>query len=231
MSRCVEIRRARPLLGTLVEIQARAPNESLARQAIERAFGAVLCVHVLMSFHEKNSDVSRLNREAAKRSVRIHHWTARVLRAAQRFAAESEGAFDITVADALRRARLLPDVGTRRCKGTWRDIEITRDHRVRFTKPLIIDLGGIAKGFAVDRAIDGLRKSGAVSGIVNAGGDLRVFGKSAEIVRYETQTIRRVWEARSRCAIAPWPRRHFISPRRSLTVESVPRFVVGSARR
>jgi thiamine biosynthesis lipoprotein len=183
MSPCVEARRARPLLGTFVEIQARAPNEQILRQAIERAFGAVVRVHVLMSFHEQNSDVSRLNRDAARRAVRVHHWTARVLRAAQRFARESQGAFDVTVAASLRRARLLPDFGMRRCEGRWSDIEITRDHHVRFARPLIIDFGGIAKGFAVDRAIDALRKAGAVSGIVNAGGDLRVFGDTAEMVR------------------------------------------------
>lgn len=183
MSRCVEVRRARPLLGTFVEICARAPNESLARAAIERAFGAVVCVHVLMSFHEPASDVSRLNREAARRSVKVHHWSARVLRVAQRFARASDGAFDITVADELRRARLLPDEGMRACSGTWRDIVITRDNHVRFQRPLVIDLGGIAKGFAVDRAIDALRAAGAISGIVNAGGDLRVFGERPELVQ------------------------------------------------
>jgi FAD:protein FMN transferase len=47
---------------------------------------------------------------------------------------------------------------------------------VRFRRPAAIDLGGIAKGFAVDRAVDAMRCEGAASGVVNAGGDLRVFG-------------------------------------------------------
>ena len=179
---CVKQRRARPLLGTFVDIEAQAPGEPTARRAVERAFDAIVRVQRLMSFHELTSDVSRINRDAGRHPVRIQPWTARVLRAAQTLAQESGGVFDVTVAASLRRGGFLPQSGPRRCRGTWRDIEITRDNRVRFVKPLLIDLGGIAKGFAVDRAIEAMQRSGAFSGFVNAGGDLRVFGDREELV-------------------------------------------------
>lgn len=172
-----EVRRARPLLGTFVEITARAGgDEAKLHGAIDKAFAAISTVHRLMSFHDPASDISRLNAEAAHKPVRVHRWTHRVLRLARNFSQESDGAFDITVASLLRAWRFLPRTGTRPCRGDWRDIILERDGKVRFRRPLLVDLGGIAKGFAVDRATAVLIAAGVRGGIVNAGGDLRVFG-------------------------------------------------------
>lgn len=167
ISPCIETRRARPLLGTFVEIAALAADETALRRAIEVAFIAVAEVQRLMNRHDPASEVSRLNRDAAVRRVAVHRWTRTVLRAAQEFAEESGGAFDITVGS----------------DGNWRDVVIEKDGGVRFRRHVTIDLGGIAKGFAVDRAVDALEKAGAVAGIVNAGGDLRVFGNDSQAVR------------------------------------------------
>ena len=95
-SHCVELRRARPFLGTIVDIQARAPNDFTVMRGIEDAFDAVARVHRLMSFHDPESDVSRLNRDAHRQSVTVDKWTWDVLRAAQKFSDESNGAFDVT---------------------------------------------------------------------------------------------------------------------------------------
>jgi|KBSMisStaDraftv2_1062788.scaffolds.fasta_scaffold47642_1 thiamine biosynthesis lipoprotein len=167
MSPCVETRRARPLLGTFVEIAARASDEAVLQRAVAVGFIAVAQVHGLMNRHDPLSEVSRLNREAARRKVRVHRWTQRVLRAAQLFAQDSEGAFDITLG----------------AEASWRDIELDTQGCVRFHRPLTIDLGGIAKGFAVDRAVETMKKAGALAGIVNAGGDLRTFGDEAQAIQ------------------------------------------------
>lgn len=167
MSRCVEARRARPLLGTLVEIAGRGPNEQRLQRAISGAFAAVARVHRLMSRHDQASDLSRINREAAERPVRVHRWTRQVLWAARRFGAESGGAFDIAFAG----------------DGDWRDLLITSAGDVRCRKQVRLDLGGIAKGFAVDRAVAVLQRAGVRSGMVNAGGDLRAFGDEPQLVR------------------------------------------------
>ena len=181
------MRRARPLLGTIVDIQARAPNDFTVMRAIEDAFDAIERVHRLMSFHDPASDVSRMNREAHQHAIKVDDWTWRVLQAAHKFADESNGAFDITVGRLLAEWNLLPRLnaghpeprmlsgrGTSRitkraitCEvprsarddsTSWRDIILEKDRSVRFRRPLTIDLGGIAKGFAVDCAIDALKK-------------------------------------------------------------------------
>jgi len=158
------LRRARPLLGTFVEIQASGlPAARLAR-AVEKAFAAVARVQALMSFHAPASDLSRLNRLAARRAVRVDAATWTVLRHAVALARASEGRFDPSA-----RLGIISHAN-------WRAIRLLPDRRVRFLAPLTLDLGGIAKGYAVDRAVAALHRAGVSRGLVNAGGDLRVFG-------------------------------------------------------
>jgi len=174
----MELRRARPLLGTLVEIVAGGLPEPQLTEAISGGFSEVARVHRLMSAHDRQSDIGRLNRLAHRTAVRVHPWTWHVLQFAQTMAGETGGIFDVSVGGDLVRMGYLP----RPCRvpadlrSTWRDIELLPGHLVRFERPLNVDLGGIAKGFAVDQAIVALRAAGIRSGLVNAGGDLRVFG-------------------------------------------------------
>jgi len=176
------IRRAQPLLGTFVEITAAGAARSDVEKAMESAFAAITQVHRLMSFHDPDSDASRLNRDASARAVRVHPWTFHVLKAAAELHCRSTGVFDISVAPVLQKMGLLPRLGDD-LSSTWmgtpkaEDIELLPGHRIQFLHPGVrIDLGGIAKGFAVDRAIDVLQGQGISSGMVNAGGDLAAFG-------------------------------------------------------
>ena len=181
----LELRRARPLLGTLVEIAARGSERERLARAIDAAFTSVSQVHRLMSFHARDSDVSRLNRQAWRTALRVHPWTYAVLEEAQRVAQASDGLFDVSVARVLVARRLLPaprGVRVPDRRACYRDIRLLPGFRVRFDRPLLIDLGGIAKGFAVDRAVQGLRSAGVESALVNAGGDLRCFGAVAQRV-------------------------------------------------
>ena len=181
--RQIEIRRCRPLVGTFVEVAACGTTTGSLERGINAAFAAVEKVHRLMSFHDPRSDVSRMNRDAFPKSVIVHPWTWRVLHTAQQFSRESNGAFDITIARLLARQGYLPRRQYQPDNtATWRDIFLRKNCRVFFRRQLLIDLGGIAKGFAVDRAIAALKASGVTAGIVNAGGDLRVFGPVSRIV-------------------------------------------------
>jgi thiamine biosynthesis lipoprotein len=185
MPDALELRRARPLLGTLVEISARASERQQLARAIEAAFATVAQVHRLMSFHARDSDVSRLNRRAWRIALRVHPWTYAVLQEAQRVARASGGLFDVSVARILVARRLLPAPRGARVpdrRACCRDIRLLPGFRVRFDRPLLLDLGGIAKGFAVDRAVQRLRSAGVESALVNAGGDLRCFGPAAQRV-------------------------------------------------
>jgi len=180
----VFLRRARPLLGTFVEIRLAAPDMAIAERSLRAGFAAVARVQQLMSYHDAGSDVSRLNRHAARRPVAVHPWTAAVLRRAVRLHRDSGGLFDLTVASTLARGGWLPENHPTRVHpdATAADIAFLPGPRVRFRRPLRIDLGGIAKGYAVDRAVSALRRAGALSGTVNAGGDLRAFGPTTEPV-------------------------------------------------
>ena len=181
------IERAKPLLGTYVRLRVQGLASERAQEAMDKAFGEIGRIHTLMSFHEPDSDVSRLNREAHRGTVRVDTLTAEVLTQALRLSDESEGVFDITVAPQLVSAGLLPrpSAPAPDPNASWRDIALLPDTCVRFRRPLWIDLGGIAKGFAVDRAVEVLLSFGAKQVCVNAGGDLRVAGPGGEAVKLQ----------------------------------------------
>ena len=181
------VRRARPLLGTFVEIEVAGAARSEMDAAIDAAFEAVTNVHRLMSFHEPDSDVSRLNRETGVRPIEVHAWTFQVLEAAVELHRRSNGIFDIAVAPALQAMGLLPplndDTPIDPCARSFDAIELLEGKTVRFRDGAArIDLGGIAKGFAVDRALQALRGFGVTGGLVNAGGDLAAFGPAPQTV-------------------------------------------------
>jgi len=179
----IEIRRCRPLLGTFVEIAISGTNAASLERGINAAFAAIEKVHRLMSFHDPDSDVSRMNRDAFPESVIVHPWTWKVLETAQQFAQETNGVFDIAIARLLASRGYLPKPEYRPDNAaTWRDIFLRKNCRVFFRRQLVVDLGGIAKGFAVDRAVAALKASGVKAGIVNAGGDLRVFGPISQLI-------------------------------------------------
>lgn len=160
------IRRARPLLGTFVEITALGRDAARLERAVSCAFFAIERLQARLNVHDPASEVSRLNRSAHRRSVPVSGDTWRLLRAAKRLSLLSAGAFDVTAPHA-------------RGGGDFRDIALLPGRRVRFARRLRIDLGGIAKGYCVDRAVTALKRAGVRSGLVNAGGDLRAFGARA----------------------------------------------------
>ena len=182
-NRQIELRRCRPLLGTLVEVAASGTDAAGLERGINAAFAAIQKVHRLMSFHDPDSDVSRMNRDAFPKSVIVHPWTWKVLETAQQFARESNGVFDIAIARFLANWGYLPRRDYQSDNAaTWQDIFLRKKCRIFFRRQLTVDLGGIAKGFAVDRAVAALKATGIKAGIVNAGGDLRVFGAVSQVI-------------------------------------------------
>ncbi len=175
------MRRARPLLGTLVDIQATGAD---AVAAIEAAFFVVADIHRLMSFHEPESDVSRINRGGEAAVLSVSPQTHEVLDFARELSLLTEGAFDITVAKELVDAGFLPKPANASIvapNSSYRDLELLPSPKITLAKSVWIDLGGIAKGYAVDSAIATLRSYEVDSALVNAGGDLRFFGQAQPI--------------------------------------------------
>jgi thiamine biosynthesis lipoprotein len=153
-------------MGTSVVIEAQAASPERAQAGIECAFAAVAEVALHLHPQHPGSDLRRINGAALGRPVRIGNGTREVLRFAQALYARSAGIFDPCL--PLRPGRLA-------------DLEITAAAAICHA-PLALDCGGIAKGFAVDCAVAALQAAGCPAGVVNAGGDVRVFGTARETI-------------------------------------------------
>jgi FAD:protein FMN transferase len=170
-------------MGTFVAIDAEAQSEEIALAGIEAAYAAVAQVEKLMHPAREGSDLLAIRRAACGCPVAIHAWTREVLVLSQRLNRLSSGVFDPCVPESA---------------GRLADLEFSEPRVVIAHSPLRLDLGGIAKGFAVDRAIEALRGAGCTGGLVNAGGDLAVFGgrsrpvvieRSAAIVQLDNAAL------------------------------------------
>ncbi len=166
-------RRARPLLGTFVEIGLRAGNAAVFSEAFE----PIEQVQRLMSAHSPDSDLAEISRKAHLEWVTVDAATAQVVRLSLEWAEASAGAFDpvragVELVHVRRRPCFSDDLPDR--AATFRDLEID-GLQVRAVRPLALDLGGVAKGYAVDLAAETIMAHGG-SGVVNAGGDLRFIG-------------------------------------------------------
>jgi len=161
--RC-EIRRLRMAMGTWVAFEVSAASVLAGQEAIDAAFAAVRRVEELMHPERAGSDIAALNAAPPCTPVHVDADTCAVLSLAKHINTLTAGVFD-------------PCLATR--SGRLQDLEIGADGTVICHRPVALDLGGIAKGYAVDRAVATLLATGCSSGLVNAGGDLRVFGPEA----------------------------------------------------
>jgi thiamine biosynthesis lipoprotein len=152
--------RLRLLMGTFIAVEATSYDAAAASRAIDAAFVTMQRVERLMHPSGIDSDLSKLGNAVVGEPIAVDPWTREVLSLARAMHDGSGGLFDPCLATAPGR---IPDLDIR-------DAHIVCRARVE------IDLGGIAKGFAVDVAIEELRREGCEAGLVNAGGDLRMFG-------------------------------------------------------
>ncbi len=181
-----EVSRCRPYLGTYVVVRVQASCNDTAINAINAAFGEIERIHRCMSFHDVTSEVSLLNQQACTASQKISDDMWHVLKAAETLYDLSEGIFDITIVPKLVETGALPRHDFWTLEHDWIgrgcDIDLSKRGWVRFRKPLCIDLGGIAKGYAVDQAIAILQSFNIEGAIINAGGDMRCFGDNRQEV-------------------------------------------------
>ena len=182
----VDTREYRYLMGTSVQVQAIGGDEAARRGAINEAFAAIAEVDRLMSNYRGDSELSHINHDAALGPVLVSEPLLRVLQAGQRISAASNGAFDVTVGPLVRLwgfhdktphiptsaelAAVRPLVG-------YRNLLIDDgQHTVRFAHAgMEIDLGGIAKGFAVELAA-GVLRAHRLNGFIDAGGNQYMWG-------------------------------------------------------
>jgi thiamine biosynthesis lipoprotein len=176
----------RYMMGTSVEVEAYGGDASTRRLAVDEAFGAIAEIDRLMSNYRDDSELSIVNRTAARDAVSLSDPMLSVLEAAQTISSASGGAFDITVGPIVRlwgfhdKKPHLPtesELAAVRPLVDYRNVVLDREqHTVRFARAGVeLDLGGIAKGFAVEVAANTLRRRG-LSGFIDAGGNQYLLG-------------------------------------------------------
>lgn len=176
------MRACRPLLGTYVDIRVDHPDAGLAAAAVDAGFAAISRVQRLMSVFDPESDLGRINRLAHRTPVAVDTWTREVLELALALHGDSGGIFDCGVAPRPADSGVPPAAEAAPAGSTLANLQFTADGRVAFGAPTRLDLGGIAKGYAVDRAAAAILAAGAAGGTINAGGDLRVVGAAEEAI-------------------------------------------------
>lgn len=175
------------IMGThiYVELWAEENEKKRGEQAIDAVMDEMRHIDESMSVYKPTSEVSRVNDLAAREPVRISPELFQLLTQALEFSRITEGAFDITYASVGYlydfRGRKRPSeeqIRTALPAVNYRHVLLdAATSSVRFSQPGVrIDLGGIAKGWAVDRGIEILQQRGYTHALVNAGGDSRVIG-------------------------------------------------------
>jgi thiamine biosynthesis lipoprotein len=174
-------------MDTLVESTVFAEDPGLGAEALDRAYQEMQRLEGLLSRHRATSEVARINLAAGAHPVSVSPETLLLIARALEFGELSGGAFDLTVAPLLRLWRFaegggeVPPEKSLRAATALVDFRRVVADRAAGTVYLPksgteIDLGGIAKGYVVDRAVDVLRQSGITSASVDAGGDIRLIG-------------------------------------------------------
>lgn len=174
-----------PHMGTRFQIVLYAPDAAAAQRAAQAAFARIAALDDSMSDYRASSELMRLSAQSGGAPVRVSEDLFRVLVAAQDMARRSDGAFDVTVGPVVRLWRMarlshkLPDpvrlAAAKKLVGYGRVQIDARTRTVQLLAPgMILDLGGIAKGYAADAALTVLKEHGITRALVAGGGDIAV---------------------------------------------------------
>jgi thiamine biosynthesis lipoprotein len=173
------------IMGTAIRVELWTENKKTGHKVIADVIEEMHRIDRLMSPYKKNSEITKINTEAGRRPVVISKELLKLIKRSLAISNQTNGAFDITFASAgfmydYRQNKhpdkqslegILPSIN-------YQHIRINeKKHSIYFkNKNVKIDLGGIAKGYAVDRAISIFKNRGVKHGIVTAGGDSRILG-------------------------------------------------------
>jgi FAD:protein FMN transferase len=177
--------REEAIMGTRVAVQLWATDPQLAERGIDAVMADMHRTDELMSTYKPGSQLSQVNAHAYERPVQVDADIVDVVEKSLEYSRLSDGIFDVTYASVGYlydyRAQLHPtddQIAAALPSVDYRQLRLDREARtIRFLKPgMRIDLGGFAKGWAVDRGVEILRALGIEHAMVNAGGDTRLLG-------------------------------------------------------
>jgi FAD:protein FMN transferase len=170
----IRVCRLRPAMGTWLALEAWTNTEERAVGAITAGYFAIQEVERWLHPSRKGSDIAGINAAPPGQRVPVAAMTWELLQLARSMWELSDGIFD----------PCLPSQPGRLCDLTLSG-EAGPSPWASCRLPVALDLGGIAKGYAIDRGIEALRAAGCASGLINAGGDLRVYGRSQTVLLRE----------------------------------------------
>ncbi len=176
---------SQPHMGTNCQILVYSMNQEEASRAVNAAFQRIKQLNLIMSDYDAESELRKLCARSGKEAVEVSADLFKVLSHAQKVSVISEGAFDITVGPVVklwRRARKsiqMPDnneLEVAKKLVDYRLIELDSEKKTaRLKSPgMLLDLGGIAKGYAAEEALLVLKKMGINSALVALGGDVAI---------------------------------------------------------
>ena len=172
-------------MGTTIRVEIWHPEKELRQQGISAVFNVMDQVNRLMSPYIEDSQLSRINKFAHKEPIEVSHDLFSVIQKSLEVSKLTQGAFDITYASVGHlynyREKIKPtedEISQAKELINYKNVILDKKNQtVYFMKQGIkIDLGGIAKGFAVDKAIEKLVDLGIEHALVSAGGDTRILG-------------------------------------------------------
>ncbi len=173
------------IMGTRIQVELWADQSAAGEAAIDAVMAEMRRIDAAMSTYKSDSELSRLNARAAREPVKIGAELFGLLQTSMEFSRLTDGAFDVTYASVgfmydfhSRRRPTEAQIRAALPEVNYRLVTLDAQHRtVRYGREgMRIDLGGIAKGYAVDRGIALLQARGIRHAMVAAGGDSRVIG-------------------------------------------------------
>jgi FAD:protein FMN transferase len=183
----VLVKRAQMQMGTLVTITAVAQSESVAQAAATAGFAEIRRLEELLSTWIPTSELSRVNASAGIIPVRVSIDTFTLVRRAVLFAEMTDGGFNIAIGPAVDlwdviEGQRIPEEADLSALRPLVNLDAlhtdVQEHTIFLEKAgMRIDVGGIGKGYAADRAVEALRNAGAVAGAVALSGDIKTFGR------------------------------------------------------
>jgi len=177
----------RQVMGTIAKIIVVAMDEKIAKNAIEAAFRKIDSLEDQMSVYKPDSMISGLNENGFNEPVKVSEELFYVIQSSIEFSKKTDGAFDITVGPLIElwkeagKKNELPEPAqieeAKKSIGYEKLILNPDENTIQFAvEGMKIDLGAIAKGFAIDKAAEEIMKAGAIGGLIDIGGDIRCFG-------------------------------------------------------
>lgn len=182
----IVLKRTQMQMGTLVSITAVAPTESVAQAATTAGFQEIKRLEQLLSTWIPASELSRVNAAAGDRPVQVSQDTLELISRSLAMVQLTEGGFNIAVGPAVEawsvtEQQNIPTVAELeqlRPLVDWTAIGVDASARTIFLPKagMRIDVGGIGKGYAADKAVEAMRRAGAQAGVVALSGDIKTFG-------------------------------------------------------